>query len=67
MSLFVKEAAKMTIDIKGHKEHVWLYIILDDGAYDLILGLPWIKKNSVKLAPVKKLIWISSLGTRIRD
>ena len=40
---WISEVAKMEIDLNGHKEEVFFYVVPSLASYDIILGLPWIK------------------------
>jgi hypothetical protein len=62
----VTEVVRLRLDIEGHEEIMWAYVV-DDDAYDLILGRPWMDRNSVRLAFAKKSIYISSSRTRVRS
>ena len=35
------DAVKMRIDIEGHEESMWAYVLDGEKEYDLILGRPW--------------------------
>jgi len=66
-SASVIEAVKVKIDIDGHVEKAWFYILGGDDEFDLILGRPWINKYNVRLAPIKKSLYISSSGIQVRS
>ena len=63
----VQEMAEMEIDIEGHVEKLWLYVAEGEREYDIILGLPWMKKNDVTLALRKKSLFIRSSNTRVKS
>src|SRR5271155_3497734 len=44
----ISEVATMEIDLNGHKENVFFYIVPSLSSYDIILGLPWMKQNDVR-------------------
>ena len=46
----VTEVATMSIDIDGHyEEQAFFYVIPRMESYDMILGLPWITKQDVRI------------------
>jgi len=45
----ITEVAKLEVDLDGYKEEAFFYIV-PNLAYDIILGLPWMKRNNVRLA-----------------
>ncbi|XPS95993.1 hypothetical protein M3J09_005273 [Ascochyta lentis] len=57
----------MKIDIDGHRETLWAYVLDGEREYDLILGRPWMDKNEVTIAPAKKSLFIYSSRTRVRS
>ncbi|XPS94913.1 hypothetical protein M3J09_004211 [Ascochyta lentis] len=57
----------MKIDIDGHRETLWAYVLDGEREYDLILGRPWMDKNEVTIAPAKKSLFIHSSRTRVRS
>jgi hypothetical protein len=63
----VKEAARIHLDIDGHQETIWAYVLKGDDAYDMILGRPWMDKNDVRLAPKAKTVYIHSSGIWVRS
>lgn len=54
----ITEVATLEIDLNGHKENVFLYIVPNLVSYDMILGLPWMKKNDVQLDPKRSRLSI---------
>ncbi|KAF9696002.1 hypothetical protein EKO04_006265 [Ascochyta lentis] len=54
----------MKIDIDGHRETLWAYVLDGEREYDLILGRPWMDKNEVTIALAKKSLFIHSSRTR---
>jgi hypothetical protein len=56
----------MSIDIDGHlKDKAYFYIALRLALYNLILRLPWITKQDVRLNILRLEIKIMSTGTTI--
>lgn len=45
----VSEVAVITLDLDGHREARAFFYILPIGHYDMILGLPWIKAQNVRI------------------
>lgn len=64
---WLNEVTKMSVDIDGHREVMYAYILEQEREYDVILGLPWMEKHHVTLAPAKKSIFIHSTRTRVRS
>jgi len=44
----IQEVAVADIDLEGYTERVWMYVT-PLGGYDMYLGMPWIRKRSVKI------------------
>jgi transposase InsO family protein len=63
----VTEGVRLRIDIDGHEEDVYLYVSNHEEDFDLILGLPWMRKRGVTLSPAKRSIYIHDSGVRIRS
>jgi predicted aspartyl protease len=61
----VDEVAAIRIDIDGHVEEVAYFYIVPKLAYDMILGLPWIKRNDVRFAGSKPSLFIRSTRKRV--
>lgn len=59
--------AKLRLDIDGHEETMWAYVLEREREYDLILGRPWTDRHNVTIAPAKKSIFIHSTRTRVRS
>jgi hypothetical protein len=54
----ITEIARIPLDIEGRTEEAWAYIVEETLGYDMILGLPWMKKQDVSLRPrTEKLIF----------
>jgi predicted aspartyl protease len=65
---YVTEVAAISIDIDGHLESkAYFYIAPRLASYDLILGLPWITKQDVRLNAPRSEIKIMSTGTTIQN
>lgn len=60
----ITDVAKMEIDLDGYKEETFFYIV-PNMSYDMILGLPWMKKNHVRVSPRNECLYIGSPGLRI--
>ena len=57
------DAVKMRIDIEGHEESMWAYVLDGEREYDLILGRPWMDRQRVSIAPAKKSVYIHATQT----
>ncbi|KAI0994838.1 hypothetical protein K3495_g13345 [Podosphaera aphanis] len=61
----VDEVAVVDIDLDGHRQsRVFLYIS-PIGHYDMILGMPWITSQDVRINGPRSEIVISSTGTKV--
>lgn len=63
----VIEVARVSMDIDGHKENAFLYVVPRMATYDIILGLPWFKKRDVRLNALRSEMEIRSSGTQVRN
>jgi transposase InsO family protein len=54
------------MDIDGHKEHVFAYVLEDIMGYDVILGRPWMDLQDVVMETRRKRLFIRSSGVRVR-
>jgi predicted aspartyl protease len=64
----IDEVAAVRIDIDGHvEEKAFFYVVPRLATYDLILGMPWFKKQDVRLHPRRSWLEIRSTGTRVRN
>lgn len=43
----ITEVAVVQLDIGGHQEQAFFYVVPHLAHYNVILGLPWMKKNHV--------------------
>ena len=58
----------MTIDIDGHIEKkAYFYVAPKLASYDLILGMPWVMKQDVRLNAPRSEIKIRSTGIIVRN
>lgn len=65
---FISEVAVISIDIDGYyKEKAYFYIVPKLASYDLILGMPWIIKQDVRLNAPRSEIYIRSTGTIVQN
>ena len=55
----------MQIDLNGYKEDVFLYVVPNLASYNVILGIPWIRKNDVRLSPKKVYLYIGPFNLRV--
>ena len=61
------DAVKMRIDIEGHEESMWAYVLDGEREYDLILGRPWMDRQRVSIAPAKKSVYIHATQTQVQS
>ena len=62
------EVAVLRMDIDGHtEEKVFAYVVPRIAGYDMILGLPWFKKQDARLDPRRMEMRVRSTGTLIRN
>ncbi|KAI0992479.1 hypothetical protein K3495_g15706, partial [Podosphaera aphanis] len=63
----VNEVAVIDIDLDGHQQkRVFLYIA-PIGSYDMILGMPWITAEDVRINGPRSEMLIRSTGTTVRS
>lgn len=56
------------MDIDGHlEEQVFLYVVSRLASYDMILGMPWVKKQDVQINGPRSECMIMSTGTVVRN
>ena len=60
----ITNVVKLEIDLDGYKEDIFLYVV-PHMSYDMILGLPWMKKNDVQISPRKECLYIGPSSLRI--
>ena len=61
----ITEVAKVEMDLDGYKENAYLYVVPSLVSYDVILGLPWMRKNDVRLSPRKACLHIGPFNLRV--
>ena len=59
------EVAKIEVDLNGYKEDAFFYVVPSLASYDIILGLPWMKKNDVRLSPKRAYLHIGPFNLRV--
>ena len=62
---WISEVAKVEIDLNGHKEDAFFYVVPKLASYDIILGLPWMKRNDVRLSPRRACLHIGPFRIRV--
>jgi predicted aspartyl protease len=67
ISGLINEVTVVQLDIGGHQERVFLYNVPRLAKYDMILGLPWMKKNDVRISPRKACLTIRLSGVQVRN
>jgi Retroviral aspartyl protease len=64
----IHQVAVLSIDIDGHREEqAFCYIVPRIVSYDMILGMPWMKKQDVRLNAPQSICKIRSSNTIIRN
>jgi hypothetical protein len=64
----VNEVAVIQGDIDGHVERrMFLYVVPQLASYDIILGLPWMNSNDVRISPRSDHLLIKNSGTLVRN
>jgi predicted aspartyl protease len=64
----ISEVAVLSIDIDGHyEERVFLYVAPKLASYDILLGMPWVKKQGVLVNGRRSECLVSSTGTVVRN
>ena len=63
----INKIMKIKIDINGHKQDTYFYIIQNHLKYNLILKKPWIKHYDIKIILKVDIFFIHSLKTKIRS
>jgi hypothetical protein len=61
----ITEVARMEIDLDGYREDAFFYVVPSLVSYDIILGLPWMRKNDVRLSPKKACLYIGPFNLRV--
>jgi hypothetical protein len=64
----ISEVAVISMDISGHsEEQVFLYVVPRLASYDMILGMPWVKKQDVRINAPRSECMINSTGVVVRN
>jgi hypothetical protein len=64
----ISEVAVISMDIDGHsEEQVFLYVVPKLASYDMILGMPWVRKQDVRINGPRSEGMIMSTGTIVRN
>jgi hypothetical protein len=64
----ITEVAVVSMDVDGHlEEQVFLYVVPRLASYDMILGMPWVKKQDVQINGPRSECMIMSTGTVVRN
>ena len=64
---WISEVAKIEIDLNGHKEDAFFYVVPSLASYDIILGLPWMKRNDVRLSLKRAYLYIEPFRIRVSN
>jgi predicted aspartyl protease len=62
----IREVGYTAMDIDGHKEDRVFFYIIPGQHDDVVLGLPWMEKQDVRLYPRQGKLKIRSSGTTVR-
>ena len=62
----ITEVAKLEVDLDGYKEEAFFYIV-PNLAYDIILGLPWMKRNNVRLAAKQDTLTLDAGDLKVQN
>ena len=54
----------MEINLDGYRENAFFYVV-PGLSYDIILGLPWMRANDVRLSPKRVYLYIGPFNLRI--
>jgi transposase InsO family protein len=63
----ITEVAVVQLDLSGHKEQAFFYVVPRIANHNIILGLPWIKMNDVRLSGKRSCLWIGTSGPCVRN
>ena len=63
----INKVMKIKIDINGHKQDAYFYIIQNHLKYNLILKKPWIKHHDIKIILKADIFFIHSSKIKIRS
>jgi predicted aspartyl protease len=56
ISGFVREVAAVVLDISRYKRRAFLYIVPSLAGRDILLGLPWLQQNKVRIDAVQRCL-----------
>ena len=62
----IREVAAIELDIGGYRQKAFLYVVPRLADYDIILGLPWMRMNRVKLDAQGLCIEIGKAGIEVQ-
>lgn len=63
----IHQVVRTRIDVGTHSEEgAYFYVIPDNLGYDLILGLPWLKRYNGRLEIGRGRLYLQATGTRIK-
>ena len=54
----ITQAVRLHLDVEGHQEYLWAYVLKGSQEYDMLLGRPWMDKHLVRLESNKKSIYL---------
>jgi hypothetical protein len=54
----ITQAVRLHLDIEGHQEYLWAYVLKGSQEYDILLGRPWMDKHCVRLKSSRKSIYL---------
>lgn len=64
---YITQVVQARLDIGTHSEEgAFFYVLPDQLGYDLILGLPWLKRFDGRLEPKRGRLYLRMTGARIR-
>jgi predicted aspartyl protease len=62
----ITEVAKVEVDLDGHKEEAFFYVV-PNLSYDVILGLPWMKRNNVRLTAKRDTLTLGPWNLQVQN
>src|ERR1700712_4404850 len=66
ISGFVREVAAVVLDISGYKRRAFLYVVPSLAGRDVLLGLPWLQQNKIKIDAAQGCLQIGSREVVVR-
>lgn len=66
ISGFVREVAAVVLDVSGYKRRAFLYIVPSLAGRDILLGLPWLQQNKVRIDAAQRCLQIGSQEVVVR-